>query len=57
MLTGDSRYLWTHGIDGLMEDLIEGEGGAGPEWIPRTERVSITYRWLLPGADVVGESE
>ncbi|KAF8827288.1 hypothetical protein HHX47_DHR5000726 [Lentinula edodes] len=28
--------------------------GVKVEWIPRTTRLSITFRWLLPGADIVG---
>ncbi|KAF8644449.1 hypothetical protein AX16_008448 [Volvariella volvacea WC 439] len=30
--------------------------GAGAEWIERGTRLSITFRWLLPGADIVGPS-
>ncbi|KAH7868446.1 uncharacterized protein C8R40DRAFT_1134779 [Lentinula edodes] len=30
--------------------------GVKVEWIPRTTRLSITFRWLLPGADIVGDT-
>lgn len=54
VLCDDARYNWTHGIERLTEDLIETVDGAPPECLPRSERLSITFRWLLPGADVVG---
>lgn len=54
VLEGDARYKWTHGIRGLYGDAIQNEGGTGVQWIPRETRTSITLRWLLPGADVVG---
>lgn len=54
VLFDDARYKWTHGIERLTEDLIESVDGAPPECVPRGERLSITFRWLLPGADVVG---
>lgn len=54
VLTGDARYKWTHGIEGLVNDHIETEQGT--ETIARCVRLSITFRWLLPGADVVGSS-
>ncbi|KAF5369246.1 hypothetical protein D9757_013263 [Collybiopsis confluens] len=69
VLTGDARYRWTHGIarrdgDWVLSD-AEGKGEdddavCGTEvspragWIPRSTRLSITFRWLLPGADIVG---
>ncbi|KAI0311776.1 hypothetical protein OF83DRAFT_1087458 [Amylostereum chailletii] len=61
-LTGEARYRWTHGIEGRAGDWVEaedgedgeGEGGARPVWVPRKARVSVTFRWMLPGADVVG---
>ncbi|KAJ3823175.1 hypothetical protein F5880DRAFT_1569076 [Lentinula raphanica] len=38
------------------EATLAGAGGkpVDAEWIPRDTRLSITFRWLLPGADVVG---
>ncbi|KAF8508718.1 hypothetical protein BU17DRAFT_77913 [Hysterangium stoloniferum] len=52
VLTRDARYKWTHGIDGRYGDYILGQGEKS--WIERGTRVSITLRWLLPGADLVG---
>ncbi|KIK64620.1 hypothetical protein GYMLUDRAFT_160914 [Collybiopsis luxurians FD-317 M1] len=57
ILTGDARYKWTHGIerrDGDWVSSSEKEGARKMDWIPRSTRLSITFRWLLPGADVVG---
>ncbi|CCM05543.1 uncharacterized protein FIBRA_07770 [Fibroporia radiculosa] len=67
VLTGDARYSWTHGIEQRMEDYVESEGvSRDPDgcdgddarrlaaWLPRDVRLSVTFRWLLPGADVVG---
>lgn len=53
VLTGEARYEWTHGIAKRTVDVVEGLGGVIEE-IERGERISITFRWLLPGADVVG---
>ena len=39
--------------DGASERLV-GNGHAGGRWIERGVRLSVTFRWLLPGADVVG---
>ncbi|KAF8638093.1 hypothetical protein AX17_002454 [Amanita inopinata Kibby_2008] len=33
------------------------DGGEWGRWIERGVRLSVTFRWLLPGADVVGPSE
>lgn len=55
VMSGESRYSWTHGIERRTADLVQ--GGLGDEhdnWIARSVRVSITFRWLLPGADIVG---
>ena len=62
VLSGDSRYGWTHGIDGRKFDYVEEDSEdtasvANPpnaQWLPRSVRLSITFRWLLPGADIVG---
>ncbi|KAF8468640.1 hypothetical protein JB92DRAFT_3059197 [Gautieria morchelliformis] len=53
VLTGDARYKWTHGIEGRLADCVADKGD--PSWIQRETRVSITLRWLLPGADIVGD--
>ncbi|OCH94483.1 hypothetical protein OBBRIDRAFT_789174 [Obba rivulosa] len=54
VLSEEARYEWTHGIQKRTEDLVEDEDRRGCSWIPRGTRLSITFRWLLPGADVVG---
>jgi len=68
VLTKEARYNWTHGIDKKLKDFVsstmappntimnDGCSGTGT-WIKRGVRMSITFRWLLPGADVVGRSE
>ena len=57
VLTGEARYKWTHGIAPRLRDKVEvvaaGEGD-GWMWQGRGIRVSVTFRWLLPGADIVG---
>ncbi|KAG1801944.1 uncharacterized protein BJ212DRAFT_1286149 [Suillus subaureus] len=59
VLSEDARYDWTHGIDGKPRDFVSGgvDGQGEPEWIERGTRLSITFRWLLPGADIVGEPD
>lgn len=54
-MSEEARYSWTHGIDGRKEDWVQDRVGATEgRWVMRSIRVSITFRWLLPGADVVG---
>ncbi|KAI0340841.1 hypothetical protein BDW22DRAFT_1359676 [Trametopsis cervina] len=55
VMSDEVRYGWTHGIEGRTEDWVQdsAESERG-RWVPRSVRVSITFRWLLPGADVVG---
>ncbi|KAH9071574.1 hypothetical protein EDB83DRAFT_257837 [Lactarius deliciosus] len=55
VLTGEARYGWTHGIPARERDRVEVEGGDGGwQWHYREPRVSVTFRWLLPGAEIVG---
>jgi hypothetical protein len=55
VLTGEARYKWTHGIERLVEDVVQNEGEDEEfEVIKRDERISVTFRWLLPDALVVG---
>ncbi|ESK94097.1 fe2og oxygenase family oxidoreductase [Moniliophthora roreri MCA 2997] len=57
VMTGDARYRWTHGIARRVRDYVFLKGKQdhdGGEWIDRKVRLSITFRWLLPGAEVVG---
>jgi 2OG-Fe(II) oxygenase superfamily len=57
VLTREARYEWTHGIAARLRDKVEDgeekEGGRW-QWQERGVRVSVTFRWLLPGADIVG---
>ncbi|KAJ7777595.1 hypothetical protein DFH07DRAFT_12160 [Mycena maculata] len=55
VLSGDARYEWTHGIEKRTADLVA-EAGSHRE-VQRGVRLSITFRWLLPGADVVGKDD
>lgn len=57
VMTKDSRYRWTHGIEKRFDDLVE-ESPGSPRGVvmDRDVRLSVTFRWLLPGADVVGPS-
>ncbi|TDL30069.1 hypothetical protein BD410DRAFT_51445 [Rickenella mellea] len=57
VLTEDARYRWTHGIDGRKHDIVKTLGADGVERIARGVRLSITFRWLLDGANVVGHSD
>jgi len=58
VLSGEARYGWTHGIVSRGRDRVEedegGGGDSGWRWHAREPRVSITFRWLLPGAEIVG---
>ncbi|KAG6917658.1 hypothetical protein DXG01_001633 [Tephrocybe rancida] len=59
VLSEDARYKWTHGIAKHTQDYVAlpdtGTDDTAGEWIQRGVRLSITFRWLLPGADVVGD--
>ena len=58
VLSGDARYKWTHGIEGRTQDLVEAANDKeGVECIERGVRMSVTFRWLLPGAEIVGRPE
>ncbi|KAI0638648.1 hypothetical protein C8Q77DRAFT_1092081 [Trametes polyzona] len=55
VMTEEARYQWTHGIEKRFEDLVEDASDASRSVsLERDVRLSITFRWLLPGADVVG---
>ena len=61
---GDARYKWTHGIPSRRLDLVQDEldpqstrEGEKSSWLDRRLRLSVTFRWLLPGADTVGLAE
>lgn len=53
IMCGEARYEWTHGIEKKVEDAVARDDGR-TEVVKRGTRMSITFRWLLPGADVVG---
>ncbi|KII94710.1 hypothetical protein PLICRDRAFT_127869 [Plicaturopsis crispa FD-325 SS-3] len=66
VLSEEARYKWTHGIEKRAVDLV-GSDDASPavdladgvdkrsaDLITRGVRLSITFRWLLPGAEIVG---
>lgn len=54
ILTGEARYEWTHGIARRTEDRIYSHVQRQGEVLKRGLRLSITFRWLLPGAHIVG---
>lgn len=57
VMSGEARYGWTHGIERRKADCVQDSpDDEGGRWIERSVRVSITFRWLLPGADIVGEN-
>ncbi|KAI0371448.1 hypothetical protein BV20DRAFT_965177 [Pilatotrama ljubarskyi] len=57
VMTKEARYEWTHGIDKRFDDLVEEFAGSPcGVLLERDVRLSITFRWLLPGADVVGSA-
>lgn len=63
-LVGDARYKWTHGIPPRRLDLVQDEfnpkntdEGGKSSYLNRQFRLSVTFRWLLPGADIVGSTE
>lgn len=54
VLSGPARWDWTHGIEPRVEDVVEREDRhLEPETILRDLRLSVTFRWLKPGADVL----
>jgi len=58
VLSEEARYGWTHGIEQRHGDWVQSAVEAEKsEWIARGTRVSVTYRWLLPDAHIVGQLE
>lgn len=69
VLSKEARYDWTHGIEEKTRDPVENPASEGESSSPRVVgasqrpwtriergvRLSVTFRWLLPGADVVGD--
>jgi hypothetical protein len=54
ILCGEARWDWKHGIEGRFEDVVQDEDGKGNTTMLRDLRVSVTFRWMLDGADVLG---
>ncbi|GHJ87069.1 hypothetical protein NliqN6_3471 [Naganishia liquefaciens] len=50
-LAGDARWKWNHGIASRDRDLVEDSGKIST--ILRDVRISITLRWMKPGAEVL----
>jgi len=56
VLTGEARYRWTHGIAKRTHDWVQRlEHETRAVRLERETRFSITFRWLLPEAHIVGE--
>ncbi|EJD35326.1 hypothetical protein AURDEDRAFT_117396 [Auricularia subglabra TFB-10046 SS5] len=57
-MEGEARYNWTHGIPARTCDVVENDDTSedSTSTLERGTRVSVTFRWLLPGAHVVGPS-
>jgi alkylated DNA repair dioxygenase AlkB len=57
VLTGPARWEWGHGIAPRREDMVEDEDEDGVrvrvQTVLRDLRVSATFRWMKPGADVL----
>ncbi|WVW78524.1 hypothetical protein I302_100479 [Kwoniella bestiolae CBS 10118] len=53
VLSGEARWEWYHGIQGRLEDVVENADEGGVETILRDLRVSVTFRWMKEGADVL----
>ena len=57
VLSDEARYEWTHGIEGRGSDMVVADDGKnGTQCIERDSRISVTFRWLLPGAEIVGDN-
>ena len=51
VMTGEARWEWKHGIEGRRSDSIQGVNGL--ETRLRSTRVSVTFRWMKEGADIL----
>lgn len=51
VMTGEARWEWKHGIEGRRSDSIQGVNGL--ETRLRSARVSVTFRWMKEGADIL----
>ena len=60
VLSQEARFDWTHGIDKKTKDYVSDSGtpdNPSTSWIERGTRLSVTFRWMLPGAEVVGDGQ
>lgn len=56
IFTGEARWEWAHGFQEQMADLVQDSDSGesrGVRSIARSLRVSVTYRWMAEGADVL----
>ncbi len=53
VLTQEARWDWAHGIEGRYEDVVKVFEGDGAETLLRDLRVSVTFRWMKEGADIL----
>jgi alkylated DNA repair dioxygenase AlkB len=51
VMTGEARWEWSHGIMGRISDEVETNDGV--ETRLRSTRVSVTFRWMKAGAEVL----
>ena len=51
LLTGEARWDWAHGIEGRLEDVVQATNGV--ETLLRETRVSVTFRWMKEGGEVL----
>lgn len=51
VMTGEARWEWKHGIEGRRSDSIQGVNGL--ETRLRSTRVSVTFRWMKEGSDIL----
>lgn len=51
-MTGDARWKWAHGIPSRDQDVIADPQGQ-VRTVLRDVRISITLRWMKPGAEVL----
>ena len=52
VLTHEARWDWAHGIEGREEDVVLDREGR-EETLLREVRVSVTFRWMKEGADLL----
>lgn len=51
VMTGEARWKWSHGIVGRISDTVETKDGI--ETRLRSTRVSVTFRWMMEGAEML----